>query len=460
MSLPEGERMPDWLAGLFRVLVVGMIWAGSFVGSQVDVRSQEQWSQFRGPGARGISSNPELPISWSGTKNVQWKVPIPGSGWSSPVVWGTKVFLTSVRSDGPEEKVKKGLYFGGDRPIPEGAHHWWVHCIDLETGELLWQREVSKGVPDASRHLKNTFASETPVVDGERVYFYFGQKGIFAFDHEGNKVWRKEQSSHETMNGWGTASSPALHEDRLIIVNDNSEDCYIAAYDTATGNEIWRVVRNEKSTWATPTIWQHDLRTEIVTNGFNKIRSYDLEGNVLWEIKGPFGRLMIPTPFAAHGMMYVTSGYIMAESRPVHVIMPGASGDISLPEGGSRNEFIAWHAPKAGPYNPSPIVHGDYYYTLLDRGFLTCHDARTGRLIYGKKRINVGSGAFTVSPWAYRDRLFALSEDGDTFVIQPGEEFKVLGSNSLDELCMSSPAMVGDRLIIRTQDNLYCFRER
>jgi outer membrane protein assembly factor BamB len=245
----------------------------------------------------------------------------------------------------------------------------------------------------------------------------------------------------------------------LVIVNDNSDSSYIAAYDKKTGREIWQIPRDEKSTWASPFIWKNPLRTEIVTSGLRKIRSYDLDGKLLWEVKGPFGQLVIPSPFAANGLLYVTSGYVGSKYRPIHAIRPGASGDISLAAGENHNDFIVWHDPVGGPYNPSSIVYGDYYYTLLDRGFFTCHDAKTGKEVYGKRRIHKESGAFTASPWAYKDRIFLLSEEGTTYIIQPGPEFKVLGKNSLDEFSMASPALVGDQLIIRTQRNLYCIRE-
>src|SRR6266498_3685029 len=171
----------------------------------------DSWPQFRGPGARGISDNARLPLTWSDIENVAWKRPVRGSGWSSPVVWGNKIFLTSVESEGEEERIKGGLYFGGERPVPKDVHHWWVNCIDLESGEILWQKEILKEAPRFSRHLKNTFASETAAVDAERVYFYFAQKGVFVFTHGGKEVWRREQGPFKTLNGWGTASSPVVH---------------------------------------------------------------------------------------------------------------------------------------------------------------------------------------------------------------------------------------------------------
>jgi outer membrane protein assembly factor BamB len=251
-----------------------------------------------------------------------------------------------------------------------------------------------------------------------------------------------------------------LHGGHLIVVNDNNDSSYVAALDCKTGRDVWRVPRDEKiTTWATPFVWTNERRTEIVTSGLTAIRSYDLDGKLLWEMRGPFGQLVIPTPFAADGLLYVTSGYVLSPFRPAYAIRPGASGDISLPKGETSSAFVAWHDPLAGPYNPSPIVYQGRYYTLLDRGFFTCHDAKTGKLVYDKKRIDPESGAFTTSPWAYRDRIFCLSEDGDTFVIQPGDEFKVLGKNSLNEFTMASPALVGDRLVLRAQNHLYCIRE-
>lgn len=210
-----------------------------------------------------------------------------------------------------------------------------------------------------------------------------------------------------------------------------------------------------RSTWATPLVWKNDLRTEIVTSDYGGVRSYGPAGNVLWELKGPSSNLVIPSPIAAHGMVYVTSGYVGDNDRPVYAIRPGAEGTTSVGEDPSMHPQIVWFQPQAGPYNTSPIVYGDYYYTLLDRGFMTCHDARTGKEIYGKTRFPEGA-SFTSSPWAYNGRIFCLSEDGDTYVLAAGPEFKVIGTNRLDELCLASPAVADGKLLVRTASRLYC----
>lgn len=416
--------------------------------------ASDRWPQFRGADSMGVTEDPTLPDTWSSTQNVAWKIDVPGTGWSSPVVWGDRIFVTTVVSSVESEKPKKGLYFGGERKAPTDVHRWVVYCIDFKTGKTLWEKEASRGLPPGPRHLKNSYASETPVTDGQRVYAYFGNVGVFCYDFKGNLVWSKKFDSVPTRYGWGTAASPVLYKDKLIIVNDNDQKSFIAAFNKVTGAEVWRTERAEASNWATPYIWENGQRTEIITPGTKKVRSYDTNGKLLWEFVG-MSSISIPTPFSKFGLLYITSGYVGDQFRPVYAIKPGAQGDISLKKGETSNDFIAWHLPQAGPYNPSPIIYGDHYYTLLDRGFFTCHDAKTGKEIYGKQRIDPAAGAFTASPWAYNGKIFCLSEDGDTFVIQAGAEYKLVGKNSLDELCMSTPAIARGSLIIRTGSKLY-----
>ena len=243
----------------------------------------DHWPQFRGPAGSGIGEEPKLPENWSATENVVWKTPIPGKGWSSPVVWADRIFITSVLSSVEPEPPKKGLYFGGNRKAPTEEHRWMVYCLDWTTGRVRWEREVHRGVPASDRHLKNTYASETPVTDGDRVYAYFGNLGLFCFDLDGKLMWSQKWGSFQTRYGWGTAASPVLHMERLYIVSDNDEHSFIVALDKRTGQQIWKVDRDEASNWATPFVWENGMRTEIVTAGSGKVRSYDVQGKLLWE---------------------------------------------------------------------------------------------------------------------------------------------------------------------------------
>jgi outer membrane protein assembly factor BamB len=391
---------------------------------------------------------------------VAWKAEIPGRGWSSPVVWGNNVFLTTAVNSGASEEPKKGLYFGGNRPEPPKAEHdWKVLCIDLITGKPRWEKTVQHAVPQSPIHLKNSFASETPVTDGERVYACFGNVGIFCFDVDGKQLWMHKLEPRKTRFGWGTAASPVLHGGRLYYCCDNDEQSYLLALDKLTGNEIWRMTRDEKSNWATPFVWQNEKRTEIVTAGSGAIRSYDLDGKVLWTLKGMSG-ITIAMPYAADGLLYITSGYVGDKLKPVYAIKPGGSGDLTLPAGTTSSEFIAWSNSKIGPYNPSTLVHDGRLFVLYDRGTVSCFNAKTGEALYESQPLPKGT-AFTASPWAVGDKIFCLNENGVCFVLRSSDKFELLHTNTLgeDDMCMATPALVGDRLLIRTTARLYCIKK-
>ena len=422
--------------------------------------SDQSWAQFRGPGARGVSAGAQVPEVWSATENVAWKRDLPGRGWSSPVVWGRHVFLTTVVNTGKSEEPKKGLYFGGDRTAPpQSVHQWKVLCLDLVTGEVQWEHQVHEGPPQSSIHIKSSFASETAVTDGERVYFCFGNLGIYCFDFAGQQLWRHELGAVPMRFGWGTAASPVLHAGRLYYCCDNDQQSYLLALDAVTGKQLWRTDREDKSNWSTPFIWQHDQRTEIVTAGTGGTVSYDLEGKVLWSIRGGMSSITIATPYAADGLLYVSSGYVLDPNRPIYAIRPGASGDITPEKGVTSSEYIAWLQPTAAPYNPSTLVSGERLFVLYDRGFVAGFHARTGAPLFEQQRLPNGR-AFTASPWAAAGRIFCLNEDGVTFVLQDSDKYELVRKNVLaeDDMGMASPAIAGDRLLIRTSARLYCFR--
>ncbi len=424
-------------------------------------RAQTNWPQLRGPGAAGLSDNSGLPDKWSATENVAWKTDLPGRSWSSPIVWGDRVFLTTVVNRGESEAPKKGLYLGGNRPDPpKSEHEWKVLALDLSSGAVKWDKPVHNAVPTSPIHLKNSYGSETPVTDGERVYALFGNVGLFAFTLDGKEAWLKRFEPRKTRYGWGTAASPVVYDGRLFIVNDNEEKSELVAVDAKTGNELWRVDREEKSNWATPFVWENGTRTELITSGSGAVRSYDLEGKPLWSFRG-MSSIHIPTPFAGAGLLFIASGYVGDKLRPVYAVKPGAGGDITLKPGTTNNEYIAWSNPTAGPYNPSPVYYDGRLYVLYDRGAVSCFEANTGKILYDHQRLPEGV-AFTSSPWAGGGCVFCLSEDGVCYVLKAGDKFELLHTNKLaaDDMCMASPALVGNRVLIRTAVRLYCIGGR
>ena len=422
--------------------------------------ADDDWPQFLGPGARAVAANANLPDRWSAAENVAWKTDIPGRGWSSPVAWGNRVFLTTAVDQGKLEPPGKGIFSGGERPkVAAQELQWKVLCLDLPSGKILWERLVHQGTPPGPIHVKNSYATETPVVDGERVYAYFGNIGVFCFDFEGRPLWSMPLERHAVRNGWGTAASPVLFRDRLYLVNDNEEQSYLLAVDKRTGKQAWRVERDEKSNWSTPCVWANEQRIEIVTPGTGKVRGYGLDGKLLWWLEG-MSKITSATPYADGGLLYVSSGFVAGKLRPVYAIRPGAAGDISLQPDQTSNAAIAWSNPLAAPYNPTTLVYDGRLYVLHDRGLLGAFNARTGAVLYDPQQLPKGKH-FTSSPWASNGRIFCLNEDGLTFVVRAGDKFEVLRTNKLadDDMCLATPAMIGDRLLLRSSARIYCIRK-
>ena len=432
---------------------------GILVTMIIGLQAEEttNWPQFRGPGARGVAKGKGLPTTWSTTENVKWCVPVPGRGWSSPVIWGDKVFLSSAISTGKEKTVKKGLYFGGNEKTPSpNQHRWMIYCFSFESGEKLWEQEANVGKPLTPRHIKNNYAPETQVTDGNLIYTYFADQGLFANDLDGELKWKRKMKAYKTRYNWGSAASPALHGDFIYILNDNEQNSFIEAIDKNTGETSWRRDRNEKSNWSTPFVWENSLRTEIITIGTGKTRSYGLDGTLLWELVADMSSITIATPFTAHGLLYITSGYVGDKHKPIYAIQPGGKGTINLKKNRPVDKSIVWRQPNAAPYNPSTLVYKDLLYVLYDFGFLACFNAKTGEKIYDKVRVRKRQRTpFTASPWAYNDKVFCLSEDGDCFVYKAGRKNELLHINKLDELCMATPGIARGNLFIRTASKLY-----
>jgi outer membrane protein assembly factor BamB len=440
------------------------------------------WPQFRGPNANPVGTDVRLPDRWSKTQNVEWVRPIPGRGWSSAIVAGDKVFLTTATTDGVSKVPQVGTEYSNeyiaelmkqglteeqaiqkvterDFELPsEVTLHYFLYCLDLKTGKVSWKQEFTAGRPPGGRHRKNSFVSETPVTDGKFVYVYVANLGVWAYDLAGKLVWKTPLEANPIYLEFGTGSSPVLAGDRLVILADNEKQSYLAAFDTRTGKQAWRTDRNlggkgPGSGWATPFVWRHAQRTEIVTIGPKVAVSYDLSGNELWRLSG-MSPAPIPMPFAYEGLLYIDGG----RGGALVAVRPGATGDISLQGSQTANAFVAWSQARGGTYLPSPVAYQGGVYALTETGILSRFDAKTGAVTY-RERVDTGS-AFTTSPWAYNGKLFCLSEEGRTFVVAAGPKFQVLHSNALDEMAQSSPALVGERLLIRTEGRLYSIRRK
>ena len=441
------------------------------------------WPQFRGPNSNPVGTHAQLAERWSKTENIEWAQEVPGRGWSSPIVTGDKIFLTTVTTEGKSKPPQTGTEYSNeyvaelqkqglpmdkviekvterDIELPkEVMLHYFVYCMNLKSGKVEWQKEFFAGHPPGGRHRKNSFSSESPVTDGKFVYVYVANLGLWAFDLKGKQVWTTPLEANPIYLDFGTGSSPALINNLLVIVNDNEKQLFIAAFDKQTGKEVWRTNREigpkgRRSAWVTPYVWRHALRTEIVTVGPGDVVSYDLAGKELWRMSGMSGA-PIPMPFAYDGLLYIDGG----RGASLVAVRPGAKGDISLAKGETSNEYVAWSQARAGTYLPSPVAYEGGVYSLTETGILTRFDAKTGKQTY-KTRIDPSATAFTTSPWAYNGKLFCLSEEGQTFVIAAGEEFKLLHQNDLDDFTLASPAIVGERLLLRTEHRLYSIRRK
>ena len=330
--------------------------------------SASEWPRFRGADDGVAPDHTDLPETWSETENVKWRADIPGLGWSSPIVWDDHVIVTTAISAGEEPQPVKGLYDPGDEHGKQdavAAHRWVVYDIDLATGAVRWERELRSALPPIKRHLKSSFASETPVTDGERVYVYFGSIGLVAALElvTGEVVWTQDVGAFNGGQEFAPAASPVLHDGRLYVVNDNTTESFLIAFDAETGERMWRMVREETENWSTPFVWENRLRTELVTTGRRRVRSYDLDGNVLWELQGMTGNVA-PTPFAKNDLAYLSSGYPGSAVRPVYAVRPGGSGDISLdpgqPDRPSLHRLVpadARHVRHLGARLPGHLLH-------------------------------------------------------------------------------------------------------
>lgn len=420
------------------------------------------WSSFRGTNASGVADGHSLPTTWdvANNKNVKWKTLIPGLGHSSPVIWGSRVFVTSAISGMENPELKVGLY-GNINPVEDNtSHQWIVYCLDKNTGKIIWEKTAHSGVPAIKRHTKATHANSTPATDGKHVVAFFGSEGLYCYDMNGNLKWTKNfgvlDSGYYVVKEaqWEFASSPVIADGKVFIQCDVQENSFIAAFDIETGKELWRTPRDEVPTWSTPTILHVNGKTQFIANGHKHIGGYDAEtGKSLWKMRG-LGDIPVPTPIMAHNLIYITTAH--GEGAPVYAIRPTATGDITLGQLEKVNEHVAWSYKRRGNYMQTPLVYGDQLYLCRDSGIMACHDAKTGKVLY-KKRL--GRTGFTASAVAGDGKIYFTGEEGDVYVLKAGIELELLAHNEIGEVCMATPAISEGVLFFRTRDHLVAISE-
>ena len=429
----DGPETPHAEAALNRILA-----GGTFVFLLLSVPlpaadGDRFWPQWRGPLLTGAALHGEPPVEWSETKNVRWKVAIPGKGSATPVVWGDTIFvLTSVPADAAAAQAKQ---------------RFTVLAIGRKDGKVLWQRVVREELPHEGHHPTNTWASASALTDGERVYAFFGSRGFYALDLKGNVKWEKDLGDMNIKLGFGEAASPALHGDRLVVNWDHEGESFIVALDARTGKELWRVPRDEKTSWSTPLVVEHNGRAQVITSATSRVRSYDLStGELIWHATGMTANA-IPTPVHSDGLVFLTSGF--RGNALMAVRLAEAKGDIT------NGPAIVWRYDRDTPYVPSPLLYGGQLYVLKsNNGILSAFEAKTGKKLYGEQRLE-GVPNVYASPVGVAGRVYVAGRDGGVAVVQQGPEFKLLAVNQLEDGFDASPVPVDDELYLRGRKYLY-----
>ena len=417
------------------------------------------WPYWRGPESNGMAIG-DAPLHWSDTENVQWKTAIPGRGNSSPVLWGDKIFVTTAIPTGaaskkePVAKAKPAPQrgrggFNAAAQGPQAEHKFDVLCIDRKTGKVLWQRTAKTAAPHEGFHgTYGSFASNSPVTDGKHVYAFFGSRGIYCYDLEGNLVWEKDFGVQMKMRmAFGEGMTPVLSDDRLILVFDHEGDSFMVVLDKNTGKEIWRVDRDEGSNWSAPLVVEHEGQKQIVVGATNKVRSYDYDsGKLIWECEG-LGANPIPHPVMQNDLVIVMTGY---QNPNLMAIRLGREGDLT------GTDAVVWNQTRGNSYTPSPVLYDNKLYVLTDDGKISCYNARTGEPYYHQVRLPK-SYNFKASPVGANGKLYLSSEDEDVIVLRMGEEYEVLATNAMkDEMFIATPAISQGEIFLRSQTHLFC----
>jgi outer membrane protein assembly factor BamB len=410
-----------------------------------------QWPQWRGPLATGVAPHADPPVEWSETKNVRWKIELPGKGHSTPAVWGNWVFVTTAVPFGEGSPPKLSGAPGGHDEVPiTHRQKFMVVAVDRQTGKIAWQRTMREELPHQGGHRTASLASSSPITDGERVYAHFGSWGLYCLDLKGEMLWQTDLGQLETMHGHGEGSSPMLHGDNLIVNWDHEGDSFLVALDKRTGRQLWKTPRERASSWTTPIVVEHGGKSQVIISGSQRLRAYDLaDGKLIWECAGLSAENVVASPVAGHGMVFAGSTY----DKPgmLAIRLEGAKGDLT------GTDHVVWHRRRGAPYVPSPVLYGDalYYLNHYQGGVLTRVNARTGEDKPGPFRLPGMQNVFA-SPVAAAGRVYITSREGTTVVLKDGDALEVLAQNRLEDQFSASAALAGNEIFLRGEKYLYC----
>lgn len=446
----------------------------TILGDSAEARSN--WPQWRGPFGSGVAPDADPPLEWNESKNVKWKVQVPGMGSSTPVVWGDRVFvLTALRLTKPGEQQnptaadpapasREGGPAGGGRPRggpggprgggekPSEPYQFIAMCLDRATGKVLWQKVAREEVPHEGVQPNNSYASSSPITDGQVVIAFFGSHGLYCYDMNGKLKWSKDLGRMQTRMGFGEGASPTLFGNTVVVLwDDETDNDFIAAFDKNSGQELWRTPRDEPTTWSTPLIVDRNGKAQVIVNATGKVRSYDLStGKEIWSCAGQTANA-IPSPVADADTVYCTSGF---RGSALYAIKLSATGDVA------GTDAVRWTRSKGTPYVPSPLLVDDLiYFVSGNNGIVSCVSAKTGEPFYDQERIENVREVYA-SPVAAHDRVYLLSRDGKCVVLRKGPKLEILATNSLEDKTDGSIALAGKDLFIRGKQNLYCIAEK
>jgi len=441
------------MKNLISITALLLMFSGFLMGQSNLPGYENNWAQWRGPYDNGVAPRGNPPLEWSETTNIKWKSEIPGIGHATPIIWEDQIILLSaIKTDqkvepdttGEEQEERDWM----NPKSTDYIHKFVVISVDRNTGKIRWQTTVREELPYSHTHEFGSWASSSPLTDGEHIYAYFGSHGIYCLNFQGEILWERDLGRMEKVMSFGEGSSPTLYKDKLIVLRDHQGQSMLHVLNKSTGDILWEVKRDEVSSWSTPAVIEYKGLTQLVTSATNKIRSYNLEnGEVLWECTG-LTRNVIPTPLYADGLVYVMSGF--RGSALFAIDLSKASGNIT------DTDAIAWSYDQNTPYTPNPILmDGKIYFLKVNNGYLTCLNAKNGTEYYTNQKLEGIKNIFT-SPVGVKDRIYIAGTNGVFMVVKTGANFEFLSQNTLDDQFFASPVILGDDLFLRGVKALYC----